>query len=315
MSELRNIDLNLLIDLDVLLSTRSVTEAARRLNLSQSAMSGSLARLRKLFDDPLMVKNGRTLTLTSRAEALTSPVREIVEGIETLFGENAEFDPATARRSFSISASDYATAVVLAPLMRTLSVQAPQITINVLPRSDDVRGLLRRDRADLVIEPRELMGPTSLPNSPLFTDRWLCMLDGEMHQDSLSDGLDRDYYLALPHLVYSIGQDRQLNLADLHLATLGVERRVELTIESFLMAPLLIRGTALACLVLARSTALLPLGGLRLVDPPIPVPDINETMYWNPRHTHDAGHRWLRTRLAATAAELGPSPADATGRW
>jgi LysR family transcriptional regulator, nod-box dependent transcriptional activator len=304
--DLRNVDLNLLVDLDALLNTRSVTDAARQLNLSQSAMSGSLARLRRLLDDPLMVRNGRALTLTSYAETLIQPVHEILQLVGTVLTEKDEFVPATATRSFSISASDYATSVLLAPLIRTLSVEAPNVTINVRPRSADVHSLLRLDGADLVIEPRETMGPTPLPSASLFTDRWLCMVDGSMHEASAIDGFDRAYYLQLPHLVYSIGQEMQLNLADRHLAELGIERRVELTIESFLLVPLLIRGTSLASLVLERSTAMLPTDGLRMVDPPIPVPDINEAMYWNPRRTNDPGHRWLRARLAATATALDP---------
>jgi DNA-binding transcriptional LysR family regulator len=304
--DLRTVDLNLLVDLDALLATRSVTEAARRLNLSQSAMSGSLARLRRLFGDPLMVRTGRTLTLTGRAEALVEPVAEILRLVDRVLVEKNEFAPATATRSFSISASDYATAVVVAPLIRTLSAEAPHVTINVRPRAADVPSLLRQERVDLVIEPRETMGPSPLPSAALFSDRWLCMLDAAMHDGT---ELDTQRYLTLPHLVYSIGQDLQLNLADRHLAEQGVHRRVELTIESFLMVPLLIRGTSLVSLVLERSAQLLPTTGLRLVDPPIPVPDINEAMYWNPRNTDDAGHRWLRSRVAATAAALDTGPA------
>ncbi|EID81855.1 LysR family transcriptional regulator [Rhodococcus opacus RKJ300 = JCM 13270] len=307
MKDLRSVDLNLLVDLDALLSMRSVTEAARRLNLSQSAMSGSLSRLRRLFDDPLMVRNGRVLVLTPRAEALIPPVKEILHQIDGVFAQSDDFDPRTTTRSFSISASDYATAVVLAPLLRGLADDAPNVTVNVLPRSPDVPAVLRLDSADLVIEPREMMGDSPLPGVSLFSDRWVCMLDGSMHEPAVLARLERDHYLQLPHLVYSIGQDRQLNYADRHLASLGVRRRIELTVESFLMAPLLIRGTSLVSLVLERAASMLPLDGLRLVDPPIPVPGITDAMYWNPRHSEDPGHRWLRQRLADTAARLTPT--------
>lgn len=168
MKDLRSVDLNLLVDLDALLSMRSVTEAARRLNLSQSAMSGSLSRLRRLFDDPLMVRNGRVLVLTPRAEALIPPVKEILHQIDGVFAESDDFDPRTTTRSFSISASDYATAVVLAPLLRGLADDAPNVTVNVLPRSPDVPAVLRLDSADLVIEPREMMGDSPLPGVSLF---------------------------------------------------------------------------------------------------------------------------------------------------
>ncbi|MFC4949227.1 MFS transporter [Pseudonocardia sp. GCM10023141] len=307
--DLRSVDLNLLVDLDALLATRSVSVAARRLNLSQSAMSGSLARLRKLFDDPLMVRNGRALTLTARAEDLVEPVREVLRGIDAVLAGPERFVPATAGRSFSISASDYATATLLAPLIRTLSVEAPHVTVNVRPRSDDVHALLRDDRVDLAIEPQETLGPSSLPSAALFRDRWLCVLDAAMHEGVARDGLDLDRYLSLPHLVYSIGQDMQLNLADRHLMALGLARRVELTIESFLLVPLMVRGTSLVSLILERTATLLPMDGLLLVEPPIPVPDINETMYWNPRHSADPAHQWLRAMVLATAGRVRPGSA------
>jgi LysR family transcriptional regulator, nod-box dependent transcriptional activator len=306
MNELRGVDLNLLVDLDALLSTRSVTDAARQLNLSQSAMSGALSRLRRLFGDPLMVRNGRALVLTRRAEGLILPVREILSQIENVFDDTDSFDPHTAARSFSIGASDYATAVLLAPLLRVLTVEASNVTVNALPRSSDVADVLRLDSADLVIEPREMMTSIPAPGVSLFSDRWLCMLDANMHDPATLQRLDRDQYLRLPHLVYSTGQEKNLNLADRHLASLGVHRRIELTVESFLMVPLLIRGTSLISLVLERAVSMLPLDGLRLVEPPIPVPGITEAMYWNPRHTNDPGHRWLRERLVSTAANLPP---------
>jgi DNA-binding transcriptional LysR family regulator len=302
MPDLRTIDLNLLVDLNALLTTRSVTAAARQLSLSQSAMSGSLARLRKLFDDPLFVRNGRRLVPTARAEALAEPIREILSQVREVLTDPEAFNPATAHRTFSISASDYATAVLLAPMLRTLSTEAPHITINVRPRSDDVHALLREDRADLAIEPGELMTETTLPSEALFQDRWMCIMDASAVPEPGT--LDLASFLARPHLLYSIGPDLQLNLADRHLADQGLSRRVEVTIESFLLVPLLVRGTDLVSLILERSARLHSLDGLLLVEPPIPVPDINETMYWNPRHSGDPGHVWLRSKLRDAAAEL-----------
>lgn len=303
MSDLRKIDLNLLVDLDALLATRSVTDAGRRLNLSQSAMSGSLARLRKLFNDPLLVRNGRTLAPTTRAEALAGPVREILGKIGDILASSETFSPATAQRTFSISATDYATAVLLAPVLRTLSAAAPNVTINVRPRTTDVHSLLREDRVDIAIEPRELMAETTLPHAMLFRDRWVCIVDASVDRGA-GETLDLAGFLALPHILYSIGPDMQLNIADRHLADQGLERRVEATVETFLLVPTLVRGTDLVSLVLERSIRLHSTEGLLLLEPPVPVPDINETMYWNPRHTDDPGHTWLRGKLLSAAAEL-----------
>jgi DNA-binding transcriptional LysR family regulator len=297
--------MNLLVDLDALLTTRNVTDAARKVNLSQSAMSGSLARLRKLFSDPLLVRNGRTLTTTARAEALAGPVREILKQVQGVLEGPETFNPATSKRTFSISASDYATAILIAPMLRSLAIEAPNVTVNVRPRTDHVLQLLRDDQVDLAIEPRELMGEMSLPNAALFRDRWVCIMDASGHGRQRKE-LDLKAFLARPHIVYSIGPDLHLNLADRELEQLKLVRRVELRIESFLLVPLLVRGTDLVSLVLERSTRLYPLAGLALVEPPVPVPDITETMYWNPRRSGDPGHLWLRTKLLTAAANLGP---------
>ena len=104
------------------------------MGLSQSAMSAALARLRGVFSDPLLVRSGRNLALTQGAEELIIPIREILGRIEQTISERPQFNPATASRSFSISASDYATLVLLVPFVRRLLVEAPNITIHILPR-------------------------------------------------------------------------------------------------------------------------------------------------------------------------------------
>lgn len=233
------------------------------------------------------------------------PVREILIHIEQTLQRRPGFVPATDTRTFSISASDYATLVLLVPFLQALAVETPGITINLLPRSSDVRRLLQSDQADLVIEPRELMGETEFPQHHLLRDRWLCAVDADNRHVPKSR-ITLEKYLELPHLVYSIGTDRQLNLADRHLEQLGIRRRVEITVESFLLVPFLLQGTPLASLVLERAVQRLTAAAhVRTLPPPVPVPDINEAMYWHPRHTADLGHRWLRERLQTAAAALG----------
>ncbi|HEY9475670.1 MAG TPA: LysR family transcriptional regulator [Mycobacteriales bacterium] len=302
---LRNVDLNLLVALDALLAERSVSRAGQRIGLSQPATSGALARLRKLFGDPLLVRVGRDLALTEGAENLVVPVREILTRIEQTIQQRPGFVPATDSRTFSISASDYATLVLLVPFLRALAVEAPGITINILPRSSDARRLLHTDQADLVIEPRELLGETEFPSRHLFGDRWLCAVDAGNPQVPGSR-ITWEQYLRLPHLIYSIGADQQLNLADQHLEALGVRRRIEITVESFLLVPFLLQGTPLASLVLERVARRLTIAtNIRTLDPPLELPDINETMYWHPRHTTDPAHHWLRERLHTAATALG----------
>jgi LysR family transcriptional regulator, nod-box dependent transcriptional activator len=304
---LRNIDLNLLVVLDALLSERNVSRAGQRIGLSQSAMSAALARLREVFHDPLLVRVGRDLALTRYAEELTVPVRETLARIEQTLLQRPVFDPKTDARTFSISASDYACLVLLTHLVRATAVEAPNVTLHLLPRSREPARVLQTGSVDLVIEPSELFGETEFPSSALLADRWLCAVDAR-NPHVKKNSISRKAFLELPHLVYGIGMDRQLNLADQHLAELGVQRRIDVTVESFLLVPFLIQGTQLVSLVLERAAKRLAQAAhIRVLGPPFELPDIHERMYWHPRHTTDSGHRWLRERLQLIAADLNHS--------
>ena len=303
---LRNVDLNLLVALDALLAERNVSKAGRRIGLSQSAMSAALARLRVVFRDPLLVRSGRNLALTQGAEELIIPIRQILGRIEQTILERPQFNPATASRSFSISASDYATLVLLVPFVRRLLVEAPNVTIHILPRFRDVAQVLKTDQADVVIEPRELLADIRFPSQVLFGDRWLCAVDAK-NPHVRTNRLTMKQYMQLPHLVYSIGTDRQLNLADQHVGQLGLRRRIDVTVESFLLVPFLLEGTSMVSLILERAARRLAgMTRVRTLKPPLLLPDIHEALYWHPRHTSDPGHRWLRERLAVIASELHP---------
>ena len=122
---LREVDANLLLSLHALLEERNLTHAGERMTMSQPAMSGALARLRKHFDDELLVRVGRGFELTPLAERLRPVVDEAVEAAEALLGNQREFDPASSNRRFAVSMSEYAMTVLAEPLTRLLAEQAP----------------------------------------------------------------------------------------------------------------------------------------------------------------------------------------------
>ena len=171
---LAGVDLNLLVALDALLAERSVTRAAERVGLSQPGMSNTLARLRKLFGDPLLVREGLTLVPTPRAESLRQPVADALSLIQHALDDRPGFDPATDPATFTVSCSDYSLLMLIGPLVRRLAAAAPGLTIQVLPRAPDPVRLLRDGDADLVIEPVEIMPEVTLPSLRLFADRWIC---------------------------------------------------------------------------------------------------------------------------------------------
>src|SRR5919199_5341615 len=294
-------DLNLLVALDALLSERSVTRAAERVGLSQPGMSNALARLRRLLDDPLLVRHGATLVPTARAEALVGPVHEALELIRSALDAQRSFDPGTDRRSFRLSCSDYSVLMLIGPLVRALAPEAPGVLVEVIPRiADPGRALLHGD-VDLVIEPPEIMGDTDLESLRLWDDRWKCCVwEGNAR---VGKRMTMERYTALGHLIYSMGGSGQpVALPDMHLARLGVPRRIEVSVESFLLAPFLLQGTELVALVPARAEGYLRrTGAIRLLDPPVEIPTLVEMLWWHPRSSADPAHEWMRARIAEAA--------------
>ncbi len=295
--DLAGLDLNLLVALDALLSERSVTRAAQRVGLSQPGMSNALARLRTLFGDPLLVRQGATLVPTSRAEALAAPVRAALELIRGAIEPATGFDPATDRRSFRLSCSDYTVLMLIGRLVRSLEAEAPGLTVEVLPRMADAGRALSNGAIDLVIEPPEIMGRNDLPAMRLWDDRWMCCVwDGNSR---VGEQMTLELFSSLGHLIYSMGGGGQpVALPDLELSRLGVQRRIELSVESFLLAPFLLQETELIAVVPARAEAFLRrTGGIRLLEPPVELPELVETLWWHPRANADPAHTWLRTRI------------------
>jgi LysR family nod box-dependent transcriptional activator len=300
---LAGVDLNLLVAFDALLAEGSVTRAANRVGLSQPGMSNTLARLRKLFGDPLFVREGLTLVPTPRAESLGRPVREALALIREAIDERPGFDPAADRATFVISCSDYSLLMLIGPLVRRLAAEAPGVTIQVLPRSPEAVRLLRDGEVDLVIEPFKIMSAAALPTQRLFSDRWLCCVWEGTTQ--VGERMTMDTYLRLGHLVYSMGRGQPISLADQHLAQARVPRRIEFTVESFLLAPFLLQGTDLVTLVLERAAPhLRRTAAVRFLEPPLDLPPITEMLWWHPRRTADPAHAWVRARIEEIAAAL-----------
>ena len=301
---LGGLDLNLLVALDALLSERSVTRAAQRVGLSQPGMSNALARLRRLFDDPLLVRQGATLVPTTRAEALVGPVHDALELIRAALDSPARFDPATDRRAFRLSCSDYSVLMLIGPLVRALGAEAPGVVVEVLPRLADASRALVNGDVDLVIEPPEIMGNVDLDSLRLWDDRWACCVwEGNTH---VGERMTMERYTTLGHLIYSMGSAGQpVALPDLHLARLGVPRRIEVSVESFLLAPFLLQGTDLVTLIPKRAeTFLRRIGDIRVLESPVELPALIETLWWHPRLTADPAHAWLRGRISRVSEGL-----------
>jgi LysR family transcriptional regulator, nod-box dependent transcriptional activator len=204
--------------------------------------------------------------------------------------------------------------MLIGSLVRRLAAEAPGLTIQVLPRAPDAVRLLRDGEADLVIEPLEIMPDAGPPNLRLFADRWFCCVwEGTTEVD---EHMTMETYLRLGHLAYSGVRGHPISLADTHLAAAKVPRRIEFTVESFLLAPFLLQGTDLVTVVPERAAShLRRTAAVRFLEPPLHLPSITEMLWWNPRHTLDPAHAWLRARIAEIATELDRAdPTAARGR-
>lgn len=300
--QLGSVDLNLLVALDALLEERNVSRAAERLLVGQPAMSSTLARLRALFNDPLLVREGRNLVATPFAESLVEPVRDVLSRIEAIINVGTDFDPLVDHRTFSIIASDYVALVLLRPLMERLPHIAPNVKIQVRLMEPDFLDQVSRGHVDALIMPRELL-PDSIPMpiEPLFQDSFVIVADA--NNPDLEGPPDAEHFSHLSYLVCNAGT--MPSIVERRLDVLGVARNVDMVAQSFVMAPFLLPGTRLVTVVQAKlATVLLSDERFQTLPLPVDIGLINEVLVSAPKRYTDAGHEWLRTQLKELSRAL-----------
>jgi DNA-binding transcriptional LysR family regulator len=302
--QLANFNLNLLLALDGLLGARSVTAAARRVRVTPSAMSHSLAELRSLLGDPLLVRSGRAMVLTPRAEALVGPLHKLLADTERLLRGGATFDPRTAERHFVIAAPDFLATLLLPPLLTTAARDAPGLSLEFVPSAR--RGnawLLETGDVDIALGAIVDQTP-SIRRADLCTEGFACA--ARQGHPFIDGSLDLRTYVKTPHLVITLGDDDGPTWVDQALAKLGQKRRVAVRTRYFMSAPLVIARSDLLLtgpsMLIGYFARLVPIQVLR---PPIELPTYPEEAYWHERFDDDPAHRWLRTLVKTSARDLG----------
>jgi DNA-binding transcriptional LysR family regulator len=294
---LASIDMNLLVVLRALLSERHVTRAAARVGLSQSATSHALSRLREVYGDPLLVRSGRTLCLTPRAARLLPALERGLGALEGCLAGEPEFEPSTARRTFTIGTSDYLQALLMGPLLRQLAASAPGVDLSVVV-FPNLRELVESGALDLALTvPGQETRAAS--QAPLFDDEFVCMVRRDHPQIRKAPSLEK--YLAQRHVVVA-PSGTPGSLVDSVLAERGLERRVALRVTNFLIAPVVVCETDFINTMPVRlARQLARTYPLRLLRPPIELPRFDYCMFWHPRLDHDPAQRWLRTFVASVS--------------
>ncbi|WP_219118920.1 LysR family transcriptional regulator [Janthinobacterium sp. UMAB-56] len=302
------LDLNLLVALDALLNEKSITRASGRLNLSQSATSGVLARLRDYFKDDLLKPSGRNLVLTPLALSLIEPVRDVLLQIQRTIEIKREFDPATAVREFRIVASDFVSTVLLGELGRRIDVETPGISIDISLSSAIFAERLERGEVDLVILPRKYMS-ASQPMQILFEETYTCVVWSG--NQLVGDRLSPEEYMKLGHVSSRFG-NAQTSFEEHFLKENGYDRRIEVSTPNFTSLPHFVIGTNRIATMHTRLAHMLArYYPIRLVAPPIAFPKIDMCMQWNRFLENDPSHQWLRTLLTDIASGE-PGSTDAT---
>ncbi|WP_027555958.1 LysR family transcriptional regulator [Bradyrhizobium sp. Cp5.3] len=304
----RGLDLNLLVALDALMTERNLTAAARRINLSQPAMSAAVARLRSYFKDDLFTMRGRELIPTPRAETLAGPTREALAHIQVSITSRETFKPSQSDRRFRISLSDFATIVLIRNVVERVARDAPGIRFELTPHADPFDHPLQRGEIDFLIVPDLYMSDVH-PKVALFDETLVCV--GCRSNKQLSRPLTFERYMSMGHVAVRLGRSRVPSVDEWFMQEHGVRRRVEVVVQSFSMMPHMLVGTnRIATMPLTLVKHFAKSMPLRITRLPLPLPGFTEAVQWPSVHNTDPANIWMRQVLVEEAARLA-SPRDA----
>jgi DNA-binding transcriptional LysR family regulator len=306
-ARLASLDLNLLLVLRELLRERNVTRAAERVGVTQPAVSAALSRLRRHFDDELLVRVSRGYVLSPLAEQLKRQVEEICTAAEQLFSTGAAFDPASTRREFTLMMADYTVAVLGGGISRLFEEQAPHASLHIrLAREAlalDMPHLIRW--VDGIVAPERTQTP-SARSAELFRDEWVCVMSADNSLASCGSLRLQDLQDLKWVVPFYRNQDSPLAPpATRQLALLGIRPQVAIAVESYLAVPQLVAGGSRVALMQRRlATQFAGQAELRVYPCPGEPDPIVEALWWHEDLESDPAHVWLRTALAALAAKL-----------
>ena len=293
-----DLDARLLRLLVAVVDTGSITGAAQRLGVTQSAVSHLLDKLRGITGDALFTKSGRGIVATARALTLAERARELLADLER-FAQSETFDPAHWQTTFTIAANDFQRDALLPALMQRLRQQAPGVSLRVIASDVPTPEMLRQQQCQLIISPRPPEG-TDIVQKRLFADRYRVFYDPAVREAPRT----RKAYLAAEHVTVLYAPQRPLDL-DQYLLSKGIERRFRVMVPGFAGLPAFIRGTDLLTTVPGLMREHL-MRGLQDAEVPVPCPTMPMYMIWHLRHQQDMAHRWLRKQIEDIALPLQP---------
>jgi DNA-binding transcriptional LysR family regulator len=303
------LDLNLLVALDALLTECSVSRAAERVHLSQSAMSNALARLREHLEDDLLVQVGRRMELTPRAELLLDTVRDLLVRIDATLAAQPQFKPSESDREFRILVSDYTMSTLMPRVLALAYAQSRTIRFKLLQQVSEPGRALERGEADVLIIPTPYCSPEH-PTETLLQESFCCLVWNQSRW--ATQGLTLQGYASAGHVVVQPAGLAQAAVESWFAKQQGAPRRVEVSTYSFAASLHLVIGTERIATV-HRRLALQALQWMpvTMLPPPLPIPPMQQALQWHMYRTNDPGLVWLRRLLHEAADTAVDAAVDA----
>ena len=294
--DIAGLDLNLLKVFSAILATRSVSQVARELGLSQPAMSAALAKLRQQFNDPLFVRTSKGMVPTPRALELEDPVKRIIETVKREVLNEEGFNPLTSDRTFTLSMSDIGEMVFLPKLLKHLSVAAPVTRIRVLSLGPDrLEQALMEGEVDLAVGYFPDLVRNQFYQQRLFRHPFASIVRSD--HPEIGENMTLEQFLKIPHaLVSSTGRSQEI--FDRLLEKQGLKRNVVLTVPHFMSVPFIVASSdIIVTLPKAVATSFSMLARVKVLTPPIETPLFDLKQHWHERYHLDAANQWIREQI------------------
>jgi len=296
MNDLSDLNLNLLLALEALLGELNVTRAAARLGVSQPAMSRSLQKLREYLGDELLVRSGRGMVRTPRAERIFHSLHHGLQALRRSLAHESQFIPAQSSRNFRIATRDVIGVHIVPQLMVRMRAQAPGISLQVVFVENDLPAQLDSGALDLIVGVASFDVP-GMKRRTLFRDSWVCLVRKD--NPVVANGLGLEQYIALPHALCS-PKGEGVGVVDEALAKLGHSRQIAFRTLYFIGAALAVAQTDMILTMPRRAGQhLATILDLLALDPPVELPHLDIVAVWHERMDDDPAHRWFREQLCS----------------
>ena len=305
MNKLSSINLNYLIAFDALLAEQNTSRAAKKINLTQPAVSQILRQLREIFEDELLIRGhlSSQMILTAKAKELKEPVRDAIRQLEKIFTSNEDFDPQKTKQSFNIGIGDQLF-IMLPDFIKTVNSKAPGIKINIIACPKFMgKEDFEEKKLDLIIGNYD-KDPLRIENEILFSDIPVCIAD-KNHPD-LQENLSMESFINNTHIISCQHKDVQDYInAKTNYEKKNKVRSIVATVPNKLVAMSMLRNTNFLGMIPEKmAMAFKDVFGLIIRKPPFKIPEQEFKMYWLPVDNNNNAHKWLRQIIKSIAGKL-----------